>query len=441
VPVSIKLHYNRDAEVGIIGACLDGGIETSVIAVESIPSRCFYHDDTRFLFEAIGSMVSNGTAPDTFALVTAWKAAQPALAFPADIYSAQDHHNKWSLPQRREVVLECYKRRHTTIAAHALMTDAQDEAKPIADSLAAFEAAVTQNHTQAPAILGPKDLDIQLTADLDRLHQLQGRLSGYATGFDDLDEKTNGIQLGEFWIIGARPNVGKTALALNLTESVAFNQNTPVLFVSLEMTAQALMRRLLSMNAWMDASAIKRGNFTQDHIEKKVPLFRKRLLGAPLHILDAPGGIKATQLCHSIRAAIRQWGIKVVILDYLQKIKPDTKGEKRTYEIGDTSSQLVDLIKRERINMIALAQLNRESEKEKGRTPRLSDLADSKSIEADADFVGLLNRPINNDEKKAQLIVAKQRDGERGIINLNFNGAFCRFSGYTNHEPDNTNDD
>lgn len=217
-----------------------------------------------------------------------------------------------------------------------------------------------------------------------------------------------------------------TGLALNIADHVAINQGIPCLFVSLEMSALALSRRLLSMRGEINGRSIRSGTFTASEF-KSMAVFHGKLKDAPLYIMDSPGGVRINQLCHSIRAAVKRWGVRVVFIDYLQKIRPEAKGEKRTYEIGDTSSQLVELTKREKINLFALAQLNRENEKDKGRPPRLSDLADSKSIEADADFVGLLDRPINGDEGQAVLRVAKQRDGERGSIPLIFQGWHCRF--------------
>src|SRR6185503_8506526 len=251
------------------------------------------------------------------------------------------------------------------------------------------------------------------------------------------DDMTDGLQRGELWIIGARPNVGKTSIALNVAEEISFHQNVPCLFVTLEMSAVALNRRMLAMSARIDGSSIRRGSFAEQDF-KRMTTFTAKLSACPFYFLDSPGGISISRLCNSIRASVRRWKIAVVIIDYLQKIRPDKKGEKRTYEIGDSTSLLVEVTKRENINCFALAQLNRDPDKG-GRSPVLSDLADSKSIEADADFVGLLDRPIDGCEEKAQLIVAKQRDGERGKIPMTFEGRYYRFTEAT-RKPETEND-
>lgn len=426
----MNLPIDRNAELGVIGACMDGavlgGIETALEAGEILPTRCFYHSDCQFVYERILDAVKVGRVPDMFAISTQWKGAFSDIPFPVEFFSAQDSHPKWALHHRVESVRDLYKRRQAMIAGHTLTASAEQMDRPLIDSIAEFEDILGQSQTNTPPVLGGKQLAHQLNDDLERRFELNGALSGIDTGFSGLNAITDGLQAGELWVIGARPSVGKTGLMLNIANHVALTQGIPCLIVSLEMSAVALTRRLLACRGSVNGTSIRRGTFTPDEF-KALAGFYAKLKDAPLYILDSPGGIKITQLCHAVRAAIKRWGVRVVFIDYLQKIRPESKGEKRTYEIGDTSSQLVDLTKREKINLFALAQLNRENEKEKGRPPRLSDLADSKSIEADADFVGLLDRPINGDETRATLRVAKQRDGERGTIHLQFQGWHCRF--------------
>jgi replicative DNA helicase len=326
------------------------------------------------------------------------------------------------------------------LAADALMVAAQRMEVPIEESIAECEIAIGNNDIKAPPMLEPKQAVNELSQDLERRHGLQGALSGLSTGFQRLDEKTEGFQMGEFWIIGARPGVGKTAIALNMAEQLSIVNAIPSLFVSLEMSSVAIGRRLVSMNAQINGGSIRKGSFTAADFGRMAS-FNVRYAKSSLYILNSPGGIKISRLLNAIRAAIRRWKVKVVFIDYLQKIRPDEKGEKRTYEIGDTSGRLVHLAKTENVNITALAQLNRDPDKNGKRSPVVSDLADSKSIEADADFIGLLERPIQVDgggfdDCAARLIVAKQRDGETGIVPLSFQGWFCRFKDGTRNDPE-----
>lgn len=430
--MSVSLPSDRSSEIGVIGACLDGGIESCIIAFDLVPDKAFFNEDLRMVFQCLNSVVNRGTAPDVISLASEWKRLGFQSDFPfSDIAMAQDRSASFLLEERAATVLELFHRRSAIMAADALLYSASDMGKPLADSISMFESELVDSRPKTPPIHEPRASAELLINNLERRHQLQGKRSGIKSGINSLDNITDGLQLGEFWVIGARPGAGKTTLSLNIAESVAFVEGIPCLFVSLEMSAEALLLRMLSMHTRINARDVRRGLFNAGDF-KSMTVFTAKLSRTPFYIMDAPGGAKDSVICNSIRAAIRRWGVKVVILDYIQKIKPESKGEKRTYEIGDTTGKLVELTKREKINLFALAQLNRDKDKQ-ARAPMVSDLADSKAIEADADFIGLLDRPVRDsngdlDESRALLHVAKQRDGERGTIELSFDGSHHRFS-------------
>lgn len=428
----MNLPKDREAEVGVIGvclaSCLSGQLEGLIQIADQVQPANFYHDDCGYLYQVILNSLKQGKPVDAFMLQQAWKAGPFCeVPFPVEFWEAQDKHPEFLASDRIGRVVDAFRRRKAALAAHSLMEAACDLSKGLESTISDFNKAFLETQTRQPPIMTGKDLSHALISDLEARMELQGRLSGYDSGFPGLNNYTDGIQPGEMWIIAARPNVGKTAFSLNVASQLALKDKIPILYVSLEMSATALMRRMLSDYGSINGHDIKGGRFTEAAM-KATTTFTSRLSDTPFHVINSPGGIKITQLCFSVRAAIRRFGIKVVFVDYLQKIRGDAKAEKRTYEIGDVSSELVALAKSENVNMFCLAQLNRESEKEKGRRPKLADLADSKSIEADADFVGLLERPFNDQENKACLRVAKQRDGERGEIILDFNGRFCRFT-------------
>jgi replicative DNA helicase len=155
-----------------------------------------------------------------------------------------------------------------------------------------------------------------------------------------------------------------------------------------------------------------------------------QLTGSPLKFMDYVRGIDVKRLCAAIRQHVRQHKTEMVLIDYLQKIRPAARHEKRTYEIAGVSEALAALARSTGVALVTLAQLNREPDKDKARPPRLSDLADSSQIERDADSVILIHRPKTKDDTKgeqATLIVAKQRDGETGVAKVRFNGTYCRF--------------
>jgi len=198
----------------------------------------------------------------------------------------------------------------------------------------------------------------------------------------------------------------------------------PSLFISLEMGVKPLMRRLASMHCQIPMNDLRKGALTQRQMEQLTVFASEKSKGF-FHILDCVSGATDTQIASSIRRHVRSNGVKLVVIDYLQKITPSKRHEKRTYEVGYVSGTLKSVADRCGVAMLTLAQLNRESEK--GQVPRLSDLADSGQIERDADVVGLLHRDRSENAGVTKLIIAKNRDGEIGIIDLHFLGHYCQF--------------
>lgn len=292
--------------------------------------------------------------------------------------------------------------------------------------LASAERLLSIQRPDAAQIHDGNAAGLKMIDDLERRHQLQGQLSGLDTGLIDLNRKTDGLQYGEQTLIAARPSIGKTAIGLGIFAHVIFVLGLPALFVSLEMSTSALMRRLLSSRTGVTMGEIRAGSYTEG-VFTKMGGFRLAASKSPLHILDGAAGMGIGEVCSSVRRHVRRHGVKLVVVDYLQKIRATEKHEKRTYEVADVSGRLRSLAVETGAAFLTLAQLNREPEKDKPRTPRLSDLADSGQIERDADTIILLDRKRDEAHGEATLVVAKQRDGETGIVKVYFNGPLCRF--------------
>ena len=266
----------------------------------------------------------------------------------------------------------------------------------------------------------------------------QGTLGGLASGFAELDRMTDGMHGGEMIIIAARPSMGKTSLAMNIAESVVLNQKLPVGVFSLEMTAESLVLRMLCSNARVNLRNIREGFMSESDFPKLTSSAGK-MSSAPLYIDDTPG-LSILQLRTRARRMWQQHGIKLFVIDYLQLLHSTSRRaqENRQQEIADISSGIKSLAKELSIPIIVLAQLNRELEKDKSRKPRLSDLRESGSIEQDADLVGLLYKPATEDEDAPQtedspdgipvnLLIAKQRNGPTGDVQLTFLKPYTRF--------------
>lgn len=275
-------------------------------------------------------------------------------------------------------------------------------------------------------------------------HSKQGQLSGVPSGFADLDKMTHGLHGGEMIVIAGRPSMGKTSLAMNIAEHVAVNERMPVGVFSLEMTADSLVVRMLCSLARVNSRAVREG-FLRERDFPRITAAASKMAKAPLFIDDTPG-LSILQLRARARRMWQQHGIKMFVIDYLQLLHSSSRKaqDNRQQEIAEISSGVKALAKELNVPVIVLAQLNRELEKDKNRKPRLSDLRESGSIEQDADLVGLLYRPREeeDDDKEKErvdppddglnaisvnLLVAKQRNGPTGDVELTFLKGITRY--------------
>src|SRR5687768_2888558 len=277
-----------------------------------------------------------------------------------------------------------------------------------------------------------KDLVHRAINTIEDYHQRQGMITGIGTGFLDFDKMTSGLHGGEMVVIAARPSMGKTSLAMNIAEHVAIDQKEPVGVFSLEMTAESLVLRMLCSRSRVNLRNIRDG-FLAERDFPKLTGAAGKLANAPLFIDDS-AGLSILQLRAKARRMYQQHGIKLFIIDYLQLLNASSqKIENRQQEIAQISNGIKALAKELNVPDIVLAQLNRELEKDKNRKPRLSDLRESGAIEQDADLVGLLYKPeaekAEDEDGGAQqeieavpvnLLIAKQRNGPTGDVNLTF---------------------
>ncbi len=306
----------------------------------------------------------------------------------------------------------------------ALMDQAESEVLRIAESRVSSETNTI------------KELVKKAITTIEDFHQRQGMLTGIPTGFADLDKMTSGFHGGEMIVIAARPSMGKTSLAMNIAEHVCIEERLPVGVFSLEMTAESLVLRMLCSRSRVNLRNVREG-FLAERDFPKLTGAAGKMASAPLFIDDS-SGLSILQLRAKARRMHQQHGIKLLVIDYLQLLHSTAARakENRQQEIADISSGIKGLAKELDIPVIVLAQLNRELEKDKSRKPRLSDLRESGSIEQDADLVGLLYKPSVDDEeggagdqdsRPVNLLIAKQRNGPTGDVNLTFLNSITRF--------------
>lgn len=284
-------------------------------------------------------------------------------------------------------------------------------------------------------------VDSILTTAYDNLQKAAARpdgMSGIATGFTKLDKITNGWQDSDLIILGARPAMGKTAFALSMAKNIAVDQRIPTAFFSLEMSDVQLVNRIIINVCEIKGELIRTGKlkpFEWEQLDANI----KRIYGAPLYIDDTPG-LSVFELCTKARRIVNEHGVKIIIIDYLQLMNATgMRFSSRQEEISIISRSLKGLAKELNIPIIALSQLSRDVAKRENddKRPQLSDLRESGAIEQDADIVTFIHRPeyyrIYEDSQgrdlhgKAEIIVAKHRNGSVGDILLNFRGEYARF--------------
>lgn len=266
---------------------------------------------------------------------------------------------------------------------------------------------------------------------IERASHNKGNVTGIATGFIDLDYRTAGMQPSDLILIAARPSMGKTAFVLNIAEYIAFKQHQTVAIFSLEMSKEQLVNRLFSMESKVDSQHLRTGNLTDDEWEKLIE--SAGVIGKSNLIIDDTPGISISELRSKCRKYKLEHNLEMIIIDYLQLMSGSGRStDSRQQEISDISRSLKALARELNIPVIALSQLSRAVEQRPDHRPMLSDLRESGAIEQDADVVMFLYRDdyYNKDTEKkniAEIIIAKQRNGPIGTIELVWLPDFTKF--------------
>jgi replicative DNA helicase len=295
---------------------------------------------------------------------------------------------------------------------------------------------ISESRSQSDA-LTTKELVDRAVDTIENFFNRKGTITGLATGYADLDRMTDGLHGSEMIVIAARPSMGKTSLAMNIVENVVLEQQLPVAVFSLEMSAEALVMRMMCSIARVNLRSIREGFMSESDFPKLTNAAGK-LANSKLFIDDS-AGLSILQLRARARRLHQMHDIKLFVVDYLQLLHSTARRsqENRQQEISDISSGIKALAKELKAPVLVLSQLNREMERDKSRKPRLSDLRESGAIEQDADLVGLLYKPSAGEDDDGNmeeadgapvnLLIAKQRNGPTGDVNLTFLKAYTRF--------------
>lgn len=276
-----------------------------------------------------------------------------------------------------------------------------------------------------------KEVVLNALEKIELASKSKGTVTGIATGFIDLDYKTSGLQPSDLVLVAARPSMGKTAFVLNLAQHVAFKENVTTAIFSLEMSKEQLVNRLLSLESKVDSQGIRTGNLTDSDWEKLIE-GAATISNSNLIIDDTPG-ISIAELRSKCRKFKLESNLGLVIIDYLQLMTGNGKTDSRQQEISEISRSLKALAREIDAPVIALSQLSRAVEQRPDHRPMLSDLRESGAIEQDADVVMFIYRDdyYNKDTELkniAEIIIAKQRNGPIGTVNLVWLPNYTKFA-------------
>src|SRR2546422_2447530 len=436
--------HSVEAEQGVLGSMLISPRETIAECVEKINEEYFYVPAHRTIYNALVDLWNAGQAIDliTFTQVLRDRHLLDSVggaAFVTSLFTFVP--TAANLEYYLEIVRDKYILRSIIAASTESVRSAyeeQDEVNNLLDEVEQRIFAVGDDRFKGQ-MLSMKDQVMEAIEAIEKLYERKGGITGISSGFIEFDRMTSGLHPSEMIVIAARPSMGKTALAMNIAEHVAINEKLPVGVFSLEMSSQQLVQRLLCSRARVNLQKVRDG-FLGERDFPSLTAAASKLAEAKIFIDDS-ASLTILELRAKARRLKAQQDVQLIIIDYLQLLRSTSRRaqDNRQLEISEISAGLKGLAKELKIPIIVVAQLNRHPEIRTGSgkgVPRLADLRESGSIEQDADLVGLLVREeyyADSDEErtelegKAELIIAKQRNGPIGQVKLTFLKDFTRF--------------
>lgn len=441
--------HSTEAEQGVIGCILISPDSALAVCITSFKdgSSVFYDLRHRTIYETAIDRYNSNKAIDIITLVQhlrdngvldAVGGYEYLSSLPDSTPSAEN------ISYYIDIILKKYALRRVLAACSDISNKAIEEPDNVNEIVS--EATVTLQAVADITIVSDnfasaKQLVPEAMEYIESLSRNSGNVSGIQTGFPDLDSITWGLKPTEFIVIAGRTSQGKTALAMNIADHAAVNLAIPVGVFSMEMSKQALMVRMLCSRANVSQTSVRQGNFS-DYTIRQLIKASKELKAAPLHIDDS-SALSISQLRARAKQMQKRFGIKLVVVDYLQLMHANVRRtDNRQMEVAYISSGLKALAKDLGIPVLVLAQLSRKVEDRGNNSPpKISDLRESGSIEQDADVVMMLHRHVKPEEYSpvipTKCIVAKNRDGPTGEVDLVFVKSCTRFESVTHEKPTN----
>lgn len=428
--------HDEEAEQAVIGSMLTDK-DAVVSAIEVLKPDDFYREDNKIIYQAIMSIYSKGEPIDiittkeeltSIGKLEAVGGLEYLALLPEKVPTTANVEKYVKIVEEKSLLRNLIKMANELIE---IGYSQNEEIEGIMDNAQKKIFDIMQRKAQK-GYTSIKDILVDSFTELQELYNNKQHITGVASGFIDLDNKTAGLHKSELILIAARPAMGKTAFALNIATNAAVQNNTPVVVFSLEMSKEQCANRILCAQAMVDSAKVSKGDITDEEWSKLAVASGELSESAGIFIDDTPG-ITVAEIRAKCRKLKMEKNIGLIVIDYLQLIQGSGKASSREQEIAEISRSLKILAKEIDVPVIALSQLSRAPEARVDHRPMLQDLRESGSIEQDADVVMFIYRddyynPQSEQTNIAEIIIAKNRSGPVGTTELLWMPSYTKFA-------------
>lgn len=429
------LPHSEEAERSVVG-CMMMSRDAIMVAAEILTGEDFYLQMMGVVFDAMVELYNEGKPVDFVTLPEKLKEKDvppevSSMEFAKDLFNSvptSANVKYYANIVNEKAMLRRLIKLNEEIANTCYLS--KDSVEDILEDTEKRMFQLLQRRTGGDCV-PIRQVVLNALGTIEKASQMKGTVTGVSTGFVDLDYKTSGLQPSDFILVAARPSMGKTAFVLNMAQHMAFRKEKTVAIFSLEMSKEQLVNRLFSLESKVNSQKIRTGNLEDEDWAKLIE--GAGIIGNSHLIIDDTPGISISELRSKCRKFKLEQGLDIIIIDYLQLMSGSGRGgDSRQQEISDISRALKGVARELNVPVVALSQLSRAVEKRDDKRPMLSDLRESGAIEQDADVVMFIYRDdyYNKDTENknmAEIIIAKQRNGPIGTVNLVWMPEYTRF--------------
>jgi replicative DNA helicase len=429
-----------EAEQSVLGGLMLDAAAWDQIA-DRVVAEDFYRHDHKLIYEAVAGLISRNQPCDAVTL-SGYLQGQGSLDQVGGLSYlgslARDTPTTANIRAYADIVRERSVLRQLIAAGNVIVGNALEpegrEAREIVDDAERAIFEIAEAGFRGKVGFRPvKAILPDVVNRIDELYNSDGKMTGIPTGFKQLDEMTSGLQPGDLIIVAGRPSMGKTALAVNMAENAALGSKKSAAIFSMEMSAESLTLRMISSLGRINQANLRSGRLSEEDWPR-IDSAMTQLSTANIFVDETPS-LTPTEIRARARRLKRERGLDLIVVDYLQLMQVTGTKENRATEISEISRSLKALAKELKVPVIALSQLNRGVEQRTEKKPVMSDLRESGALEQDADLILLIYReevyePNTTRKGIADIIIAKQRNGPVGDVQLTFLGQYTKFENY-----------